>query len=277
MFVSSVLFSQEIKLYGKKIPGGLIVGKGTNIKSIYLDKKKLPFDKNGEFIFGFGRNDFKKHKLKVFFKNRKTKTFKISLHKREYNIQEINDKKKQFFEPPKKELSRIAKEKAIVLKAKSKIGKDNNAYFAAGFVRPVIGGRLTGVYGSRRILNGKKKNPHYGLDIAKAAGSTVRAASAGKVILAGKNFYYNGNFILIDHGQGLSSYYLHLSKMTVKTGDIVKLGEKIGEIGSTGRATGPHLHWEVRWNKIHIDPASVLKINKFYFFLQYLLLQENFE
>jgi len=259
---STILIAQEVKLSGEKIPGGLIIGKSANIKSVYLDKTKLPFDKNGEFVFGFGRDDFRNHKLKISFVNEKTRTFKISLHKRKYNIQQINDKKKQFFEPPKEELPRIAREKKVVIKAKSKIGKDNHAYFAAGFVRPVKGGKITGVYGSRRILNGKKKNPHYGLDIAKPKGSTVRAASAGIVRLAGKNFYYNGNFILIDHGQGLSSYYLHLSKMTVKTGDIVKRGEKIGEIGSTGRATGPHLHWEIRWNKVHIDPVSVLKIKK---------------
>ncbi len=260
LFFSSLVFSQNIKLFGEKIEGGLIVGKGTNIKSIYLDRTRLSFDDNGYFIFGFGRDDLKTHWLKANFLNGKNKLFKIIPKKRKYNIQVINDKKSQFFEPPKEELSRIAKEKQIVKKAKLKIGKDNSAYFSTGFVRPVKGGRITGVYGSRRILNGVKKSPHFGLDIAKAEGSTVRAAASGIVRLSGKSFYYNGNFILIDHGQGLSSYYLHLSKMNVKTGDFVKRGEKIGEIGSTGRATGPHLHWEVRWKKVRIDPALVLKI-----------------
>jgi len=261
LIFSSILFSQDIKLIGAKIVGSLIVGKGTNLKSIYLDKTKLPFDKGGNFIFGFGRNDSKTHWIKVKFTNGKTKRYKIVPKKRKYNIQVINDKKEQFFEPPKEELPRIAREKEIVKKAKLKIGKDLHAYFLTGFVRPVKGGRITGVYGSLRILNGIKKSPHFGLDIAKAAGSTVRAAAAGIVRLVGKTFYYNGNFVLIDHGQGLSSYYLHMSKTTVKSGDFVKRGEKIGEIGSTGRATGPHLHWEVRWNNVRIDPALVLKIN----------------
>jgi len=262
LIFSSLLFSQNIKLSGEKTEGGLIVGKGKDIKSVYFDKTKLPFDDKGYFVFGLGRNDSQKHWLKVSFKDGKTKRFKIIPKKRRYNIQVINDKKRQFFEPPKNELPRIAREKQIIKRAKSKIGHDKIAYFSTGFIRPVKGGRITGVYGSRRILNGVKKSPHFGLDIAKAKGSTVRAATSGIVRLAGKSFYYNGNFILIDHGQGLSSYYLHLSKIDVKAGDFVKRGDKIGEIGSTGRATGPHLHWEVRWNNVRIDPALVLKINR---------------
>ena len=260
LIFSSILFSQNIKLFGAKIEGGLIVGKGTNLKSLYLDKTKLVFDKGGNFIFGFGRNDSKTHWIKAKFASGKTKRYKIVPKKRKYNIQVINDKKEQFFEPPKEELPRIAREKETVRKAKLKIGKDLHPYFLTGFVRPVKGGRITGVYGSIRILNGIKKSPHFGLDIAEAAGNTVRAAAAGIVRLVGKAFYYNGNFVLIDHGQGLSSYYLHMSKTTVKTGDFVRRGEKIGEVGSTGRATGPHLHWEVRWNNVRIDPALVLKI-----------------
>lgn len=260
LFFSSLLFSQNIKLFGEKIEGGLIVGKGENIKTVYLDKTKLAFDDKGYFVFGFGRDDIQTHWLKASFKNGRTKRYKLILRKRKYKIQVISDKKQQFFEPAKKELPRIAREKQIVKKAKLKIGKDKNAYFSTGFTRPVKGGRITGVYGSRRILNGIRKSPHFGLDIAKAKGSTVRAAATGIVRLAGRNFYYNGNFILIDHGQGLSSYYLHLSKMNVKAGDFVKRGDKIGEIGSTGRATGPHLHWEVRWENVRIDPALVLKL-----------------
>jgi len=262
LIFSSFLFSQNIKLSGEKTEGGLIVGNGKDIKSVYLDKTKLAFDDKGYFVFGFGRNDSQKHWLKVSFKDGKSKRFKITPKKRKYNIQVINDKKRQFFEPPKKELPRIAREKQVIKKAKLKIGRDKTAYFSTGFIRPVKGGRITGVYGSRRILNSIKKSPHFGLDIAKAKGSTVRAAASGIVRLAGKRFYYNGNFILIDHGQGLSSYYLHLSKIYVKAGDFVKRGDKIGEIGSTGRATGPHLHWEVRWNNVRIDPALVLKINR---------------
>lgn len=144
--------------------------------------------------------------------------------------------------------------------ARKEIGKIEDSYYNAGFMKPIKGGRQTSVFGSQRILNGVPKNFHNGLDYAAPVGTDVLAMSDGKIILAGDDFFYNGNFILIDHGQGLNSIYLHLSKKDVKKGDTVKMGQKIGEVGTTGRSTGPHLHWGVQWYKKRIDPEQVLKI-----------------
>jgi len=261
LFLTSQLFPQDVKFFGSPAPGNLMVGKVDSISSVLFDGKKIPFDKN-LFVFGFDRDDKGTHTVKVVLENGSSKTKKFTLKKGDFKIERINSKKKQFSSPPKKELARIERERNEMRKARRAIGNIDSAMFASGFIRPVKGGRVTGVFGSQRILNGKPKSPHDGFDIAAPKGTPVYAMADGIVILAGNNFYYNGNFILIDHGLNLSSIYLHLNKMFVKNGDRVKKGEKIGEIGTTGRSTGPHLHWSVRWMKKRINPVSVLELGK---------------
>ncbi len=251
--------AQELILSGEAKPGNLMLGYAPNSESVYLDTIKLGVDK-GVFLFGFDRDETGTHYIKVKLKNGKSILKKIDLRERKYKIQRINKIKKKFVTPPESALKRIEQERKILKSAREKIGKTDTAYYLEGFIRPVKGGRVTSVFGSQRILNGIPKNPHNGLDIALPEGTPVYATSGGIVRLVGKNFYYNGNFVLIDHGQGLSSIYLHLSKILVKDGDRVKKGEKIGEIGTTGRSTGPHLHWGVQWFGKRIDPGSLLKL-----------------
>jgi len=236
-----------------------MIGQANDISSVLFDGKKIPFDKE-IFVFGFDRDDIGRHAVKVIFNDGSVQTKTFELRKRDFKIEKITSKKKQFSSPPKSELARIERERNKMKKARRSVGKIDSALFATGFTRPVKGGKVTGVFGSQRILNGKPKSPHDGFDIAAPKGTPVYAMADGVVIIAGNNFYYNGNFILIDHGLNLSSIYLHLNKMFVKEGDRVRKGEKIGEIGTTGRSTGPHLHWSVRWGKKRIDPESVLKI-----------------
>jgi murein DD-endopeptidase MepM/ murein hydrolase activator NlpD len=131
------------------------------------------------------------------------------------------------------------------------------ALFAQGFVKPIEKGRISSVFGSQRILNGVPKSPHNGIDIAVPSGTPVKAMSDGKVILSADDFYYAGNFIILDHGLGLNSMYLHLSQTLVEEGQYVKKGEIIGKVGTTGRSTGPHLHWSVQWYNKRVDPDSV--------------------
>ena len=118
----------------------------------------------------------------------------------------------------------------------------------------------TGVFGSQRILNGKPRNIHNGLDFGAETGDSIRAITDGIVRIAGDNFFYNGNFVLLDHGQGLSSVYLHMSKIIATNGQKVKKGEVIGLVGSTGRATGPHLHLGVQWYGKRIDPMCLFEL-----------------
>ena len=115
------------------------------------------------------------------------------------------------------------------------------------------------VYGSQRIFNGEAQSPHWGLDYRVHTGTPVKAMNSGTVLLA-RFLYYEGNFVVIDHGQGLMTLYLHLSELKVKEGDAVKRGDGIGLSGGTGRATGPHLDVRVRWQGTYLDPARLLQL-----------------
>ncbi|PID62602.1 MAG: peptidase [Ignavibacteriae bacterium] len=249
-------FAQSVEFYGKAEPGGLLFGKAKNLKEILLDTNKINFSEDGVFAIGFDRDDTSSYQLIV--KTQGT-TFlkKIILPKREYKIQRINKMKQKYVSPPKEVLDRIAKERKISQMARKKVGKIKNVLFNSGFEKPIKGGRISSVFGSQRILNGVPKNAHNGIDIAVPRGTPVKAMADGKVLLSADNFYYAGNYILIDHGLGLNSLYLHLSKSLVKEGQFVKKGEVIGKVGTTGRSTGPHLHWGVQWFGKRIDPNSI--------------------
>ncbi len=259
LFTSTNLFSQELELNGDLNPGNVIIGKAVGGVRVLLNDKNLPISKEGLFVFGFDRDETGEFLLQVKFKDDKVILKKIILPERKYKVQKINRMKKELVTAPKSQNERIVKERKIVRDARNKIGEVDDALFSAGIVRPVKGGRQTSVFGSQRVLNGTPKNPHNGLDIAAPRGTPVYAMTDGVVHLAADNFYYAGNFILLDHGHGLNSSYLHLSKKFVAEGDTVKKGQKIGEIGTTGRSTGPHLHWSVQWYGKRVDPAGLLK------------------
>ncbi|MCX7798541.1 MAG: M23 family metallopeptidase [Melioribacter sp.] len=258
---NSKIFSQEIKFYGEAKAGGIIIGKGENIKAAWLNNKPLVIDKYGFFIFGFDRDAKGKYQLMVKLKDKKILKYVYEIKKREYDEQKLLINQK-FITPPKKELRRIRNEIKIIKEAKNKIGQLKTALFSKGFVYPVDSIRITGNFGVQRILNGRPANIHNGVDFAGNEGDSVYAITDGIVRLAAEDFYYNGNFILIDHGLGLSSAYLHLSKIFVENNQKVKKGELIGLIGSTGRSTAPHLHLEVRLYNKRIDPMTLLTIQQ---------------
>ena len=255
------LLAQSVEFFGKAIPGSIIIGKGKEIKSVKLDSVDIPVDNDGYFIFGFDRDEKGIHYLTVQLEN-KTIIKKFELPERKYKIQRINRLKKKYVTLPKKDLLRVKKEREISKQARSKIGRIKIALYKSGFMRPIKGGRISSVFGSQRILNGKPKNAHNGIDIAVPRGTPVKAMADGIVRLSANNFYYSGNYILLDHGQGLNSFYLHLSKSFVHEGQLVKKGEVIGKVGTTGRSTGPHLHWGVQWFNKRVDPLLLLKIKE---------------
>ncbi len=262
VFVFSFLIkANEVKFFGSFNPGSLVFASGEGIQQVFLNSKFIDVDKEGNFVLGFDRDEKGTHYLKIKFESGKSLIKKIILSEREYKIQRINNMKSKYVTAPNTEEERIKKEREIIREAKKKIGEEKNALYRNGFIRPVEGGVLTSVFGSQRILNGVPRNAHNGLDIAAPTGTPVYAMADGIVILAADDFYYSGNFIILDHGQGLNSSYLHLSKKDVKAGDFVKQGQKIGEIGTTGRSTGPHLHWSVQWFGERTDPALLLKVN----------------
>lgn len=258
VFVST--YAQEITFSGEAKPAAIIIAKGEDITSAKLNKQKLLVDDDGTFIFGFDSDAKGKFILRVKQKNQKEKVFTYVLEEKEYEKQALSIPKK-FVNPPKRFLKQINRETAKMKNARAKMADVKTAYYNEGFILPVDSVRITGEFGGQRILNGKKKKDHNGIDFGGDEGVSVYAISDGIVRLAGEKFYYNGNFVLLDHGQGLSSVYLHLSKLHVKNNQNVKKGDLIGEVGSTGRATGPHLHLGIQWYKKRIDPANVLNLN----------------
>ncbi len=163
---------------------------------------------------------------------------------------------KKFTEPSPEELEAIHKDKAIKQAAFAQLTPEKE--WRGTFQAPVVA-RTSDVFGSTRTFNGKVQSTHEGLDFAVPTGTPVSALNSGTVTLA-QSLYFEGGFVVIDHGQGLMTLYLHLSKLDVKEGDEVKTGQVIGLSGGTGRATGPHLHVAVRWQGVYLNPAALLSL-----------------
>jgi len=266
MFLSifNNIFSSEgnkVNLIGTLKPGTIMIGEVPNAQKILLDDKEVKFNEKGVFFIGFDRDDKGVKELKIKFKDGSEEIKKLKLKNRKYKIQKINNMKSKYVNPPDSESERIRKEGQLIKEARKIIENTDQLYVKENFYRPVKGGRISSVFGSQRILNGEPKSPHNGVDIALPKGTDVFAMADGKVQLTGDDFYYSGNTILIDHGLGLSSIYIHLNEINVEKGQMVKKGEKIGTVGSTGRSTGPHLHWGVQWYGNRIDPLSILDLN----------------
>lgn len=258
LFIVTRIYAQELNFHGQFQQASIIKVTGDKIESAIFDNRELNVHNHKYFIFAFDRDDSSEVELKVRFIDGKEIVKKIKPQKRKFNIQRINNMKPTLVEHPEKENERILKERKISQEARAKIGENKIPMYLEKIIRPVKGGRISSRFGNQRILNGEAKNFHNGIDIALPAGSPVYAMADGIVLLAVDTFYYSGTNILIDHGDGLNSFYLHLKKLFVKNGDTVKVGQKIGEVGSTGRSTGPHLHWGVQWYNKRIDPLVVL-------------------
>ena len=161
--------------------------------------------------------------------------------------------------PSKEHLARIARERKLVRAAKGRIIKRPDILLSVieGFQWPVVG-PISGVYGSQRYYNGVPGSPHYGVDIALPTGTPVHAPASGIVTLAEEDLFYSGGTIILDHGYRLSSSFLHLSRVSVSVGDEISQGDVLGEIGSSGRATGPHLDWRMSWRNERVDPQLLV-------------------
>ncbi|NQZ82279.1 MAG: M23 family metallopeptidase [Colwellia sp.] len=257
----SIMFSIEaaadIQLSGEIKQGALILGKTKSNNKVTFDGKPIMVSKNGDFVFGFGRDDDKQHKLVITTSTNEQEQKMLIPLKREYKIQRIEGIKKSIMKPNLKAVARSRKDNGQISKAR-KTGSVLTA-FADGFIAP-IDGRITGVYGSQRVFNGEPKRPHFGLDYAGKKGDPVKAPASGKVTLFVSDMFYSGGTMIIDHGHGVTSTFLHLSKSYVKVGDEVKQGQVVAAVGASGRATGPHLDWRINWFDVRLDPAYVLKI-----------------
>ncbi len=177
----------------------------------------------------------------------------------QWDIQNLKGVPQRKVTPSKEDEAAILSERTLVRGALK--GDRLETYWQKGFIEPVKG-RISGYFGGQRIMNGKKMNPHSGTDIAAPIGTPIKASGDGIVTLTAPNTFYSGNVVIIDHGHGLQTIYAHMNKIYVKQGQSVKQGEIIGEVGKTGRVTGPHLHWGASLRNTRFNPYSLLKLNK---------------
>ena len=258
LFIFLVLFPLKlfaVEFKGNFVQGSFILGKTLPGSKIIVDDKKIRLTKDGVFVFGIGR-DRKNNVIIKVSKNGKTEIIEKKIFKREYKIQRIDGLPKKQVTPPPEVYKRIKRDNLLISKA-----REINSpliYFKKKFIKPVENAIITGVYGSQRILNGKPRRPHYGLDFAAPEGTPVKAMMDGVVTLSEKNLYFTGGTIIIDHGHGVSTLYMHLKDVLVKKGELIDQGKKIGTVGKSGRATGPHLDVRLNWFNVKLDPSSVL-------------------
>lgn len=247
--------ANELGLHGHSVQGGLLFGTTLPGASVMLDNEAIQVSVEGLFVIGFGREETGSRLLQVRLPDGRQIQRNLAVAARDFNIERVDGLPPSRVTPDPSVMARIRAESAMARQARKR--RDNVASYAAGFSWPATG-RLSGFYGSQRILNGEPRNPHYGLDIAAPEGSPVLAPAAGLITLTHPDMYYSGGTIILDHGQGLSSSFLHLSVVLVETGTRVQAGDLIGRIGATGRATGPHLDWRMTWHDRRVDPQLLL-------------------
>jgi murein DD-endopeptidase MepM/ murein hydrolase activator NlpD len=248
----------EIQLSGEIKQGGLVIGKTDANNLVTLNKKVLTVSKQGDYVFAFSRDDKTQYTLTVTSPTGKIETQTFTPTTRDYKISRVEGISKKIMNPNKKANVRAGVDRAAIVKVR-KISSDLTD-FSQGFIAP-RSSRITGVYGSQRFYNGVPKNPHFGVDYAGQIGAPVKAPASGTILLWVPDMFYSGGTLVIDHGHGITSNFLHLSASMVKVGDKVKQGQVIAKVGNSGRVTGPHLDWRMNWHKVRFDPQLAMKIN----------------
>ena len=257
VFLLITTSSFAVTFDGKFIQGSFILGKTEPGSEVFIDKKRVKVTSYGFFVFGLSR-DRKYDVVITLSKDGNKQKIVKKVQKRKYNIQRIDGLEEKKVTPPEEVYERIKRENKWIGEARST--DSNLTFFIKKFIVPVENAIISGVYGSQRILNGKPKWPHYGLDFAADEGTKIKAMLDGTVTLAEPDLFYTGGTLIFDHGHGISTLYMHMEKILVKKGQKVKQGDVIGTVGATGRATGAHLDVRLNWFQTRLDPATVLDI-----------------
>lgn len=250
------LWAGTLELQGQPVQGGLMQGRTDPGTEVTFDGRPVRISKDGVFLIGFGRDAPAQTKLVVTFTDGSREWRELKVGQRKYKIQRIDGLPPRKISPSEEDLARIHRESASIKEARTK--DDARTDFLKGFIWPAKG-RISGIYGSQRILNGEPRRPHYGLDIAAPVETPVVAPASGIVTLTHPDMFYSGGTLILDHGHGLSSTFIHLHRILVKEGQYVRQGDVIAEIGATGRVTGPHLDWRINLFKRRLDPQLILK------------------
>ncbi|VFM94914.1 MAG: Murein DD-endopeptidase MepM and murein hydrolase activator NlpD, contain LysM domain [Candidatus Kentron sp. G] len=251
-------FAEELELTGSFIQGGLVQGHTDPAARVVFKGREVRVSPDGLFLLGFNRDEPSTASLIITLPNGHQKTETLSIGQREYDIQRIDGLPPGKVSPSKQNLARIRAEAALVREARTR--DEARTDFEEGFIRPVEG-RISGVYGSQRILNGQARRPHFGIDIAAPAGTPVRAPASGIVTMVYPDMFFSGGTLILDHGHGLSSSFLHLQRILVARGDYIRRGDVIAHVGATGRVTGAHLDWRINLFKTRLDPALLVSFD----------------
>lgn len=235
--------------------GALVVARTAPGNTVTLGGRPLRVSDDGRFVFGVGRDQTGPLRLTVHWFDGATETVNIAVAPRAWPLERVDGVPPDTVEPPPEIAARIAREQTLVAAARTL--DDPRTDFAGSFTWPVAG-RISGRFGHQRVYNGIPKSPHSGLDIAAPEGTPVKAPAAGIVTFAAPHLYLTGGTVLLDHGHGVSSNFLHLSRIDVHVGQRVEQGQVIGAVGATGRASGPHLHWGMNWFEVRVDPLLLV-------------------
>jgi murein DD-endopeptidase MepM/ murein hydrolase activator NlpD len=243
--------AEEPRFEGRFVQGGLVIGRVAPGARVQYEGRDLRVSPRGEFLLGFDRDAAPLTELIVIQPDGTRLRRELAVAGRSYDIQRIDGLPPRQVTPSAADLKRIERENAMVREARSR--DDPRTDFLAGFGWPARG-RISGVYGSQRILNSEPRRPHYGVDVAAPVGAPVHAPAPGVVTLAHPGMFFSGGTLIVDHGHGLSSTFMHLSKIHVRDGERIEAGRLLAEVGATGRVSGPHLHWSMNLHEARIDP-----------------------
>jgi murein DD-endopeptidase MepM/ murein hydrolase activator NlpD len=241
----------ELALEGSLVQGGLVVGRVAPGSRVAVDGAPVRVSAEGLFLLGFGR-DAVGAEVAVEGPGGGREVHAVAARRRTYEEQRVDGLPERQVSPPPEDLARIRAEAELLRAARA--ADTPEPRFAGGIGWP-LRGRISGVYGSRRILNGAPRQPHAGVDIAAPEGTTVAAAADGTAVLVHPGMFFTGITVVLDHGHGLFTVYAHMAAAAVKEGAPVRRGQAIGTVGRTGRATAPHLHWGLSLRGVALDPA----------------------
>ncbi len=233
----------------------LVIGTVPAGSTLSYDGRAVRVASNGRFVIGVAREQSGTMSLKLTAPNGSSRMLSIAITPRTFPIERVNGVPEKTVNPPPDIAARIEREQASVNAVRTR--DDDRNDFDTKYVWPVKG-RISGVFGSQRIYNGTPASPHSGVDIAAPQGTPIHSPAGGIVTFANPDLYLTGGTVVIDHGHGVSSNFLHMSRIVVKVGDRVEQGQVFGLVGKTGRATGPHMHWGMNWFNVRIDPESLM-------------------
>ena len=257
VMASIAVAADRIEIPSNLQQGELVIGHVPRRAHIEFNGRDLHVGDDGVFVFGLDREAPAEISLHARFADGSQETTTAHVGKREYQVERVEGLPPKTVTPDPETAKRIEGEQARVSEARKR--DDARDDFTRGFALPVQGARISGVYGSQRIDNGVPKAPHMGLDMAVPEGTPIHAPASGVVTFAEPDLVLTGGTVLLDHGFGLSSSFLHMSRLDVKVGDHIARGQVIGAAGKTGRASGPHVHWGFNWFDVRLDPGLLAK------------------